>query len=218
MKKIVLVLILASLPASLFAQDWRGRRRSSTPRDNSFDITATLGYRYGGTIRADQTNLFNEDVDLQSSASYGVSLGIPVNPEGLKLELMINRQDTTLGTGGGLFVPAGRVGDFHITNYQAGLLIPFNQTRSITPYAIVSAGIANLDPATQGVASANRFAASGGIGVKVPFDRNLSLRLEARGYFTSLGNDNNNCNRCFNNSVGRDLYQGETSLGLVMRF
>jgi len=73
-----------------------------------------------------------------------------------------------------------------VTYFHGGLQIPFDVSRQATPYIVVSAGIANLDPVVQGVSPDNRFSASGGIGVKVPVNRNLGLRLEARGYFTSL--------------------------------
>ena len=222
MKRLVLVLAMALIAPSLFAQPWRDRPYQRYT-DGTFDLTPFVGYRWGGTIRADQTNLYGQDVDLQSSANYGVNFDIPINREGLKLELMVNRQDTTVGTGGGLFAPPplGALGDFHVTYYHAGVLIPFNESRTATPYAVVSAGITNLDPATPGVSSANKFSASAGVGVKVPFTPNLSLRVEGRGFFTSMTNNDNGCSSCrysYGNGYNRDLYQGEASVGLAVRF
>ena len=60
-------------------------------------------------------------------------------------------------------------------------------------------------------------AASGGLGVKVPFSRNAGLRVEARGYYTSLPNDNT-CRHCSYNDNYRDFYQGETNVGVYFRF
>ena len=78
-------------------------------------------------------------------------------------------------------------------------------------------GVANLDPRIAGATSENRFSASGGLGVKVPFNRNAGLRLEARGYYTTLPNDNV-CHGCFYDNSYRDFYQGETNFGVYFRF
>ena len=130
---------------------------------------------------------------------------------------MVNRQDTHLVTGSGLFSSGDRVADFHVTYYQGGLIIPFAQSRSVTPYIVLSAGVANLDPDLAGASADNRFSTSGGVGVKVPFNRNSGLRVEARGYYTALPNDNI-CSRCYNNNSYRDFYQGETNVGIYFRF
>jgi opacity protein-like surface antigen len=217
MRKAALILLLLSIPASsLFAQEWRGRRYSSNA-DTRFDITPFAGYRWGGTIYSDQTSLYGRNVDLQSAANFGVSLGIPVASNGLKIELLVDRQDTQVGTGTGLFTPGDKFGNFNVTYYHAGLLIPFAQSRTATPYIAVSAGIANLDPATQGVASANRFSAAAGVGVNVPINPQLALRVEVRGFYTPTGT-NNRCTQCYFDTYNHDLTQGETKVGLSFRF
>lgn len=217
MRKAALILLLLLIPASsLFAQEWRGRRYASSA-DNKFDITPFGGYRWGGTIYSDQTDLYGRNVDLQSSANYGVSLGIPVTSNGMKIELLVDRQDTQVGTGNGLFAPGSDYGDFHVTYYHAGLLIPFAQSRTATPYVAVSAGIANLDPATQGVASSNKFSAAAGVGVNVPINPQIAFRVEFRGFYTNTGN-NNRCYRCYYDAYNHDLSQGETKVGLSFRF
>ncbi len=218
MRKAVLMTLLLLIPAStLLAQPWRDSRYY--PRDNSFDITPFAGYRWGGTIYADQTNLYGQNVDLQSSANYGVSFGIPVSQTGLKIELLVDRQDTTVGRGTGLFSPGNNFGDFHVTYYHGGLMIPFSQSRAATPYVAVSAGIANLDPSMQGVSSSNKFSAAAGVGVNVPINRQVGFRVEFRGFYTATGN-NNNCSHCYYNSYNNyhDLVQGETKVGLSVKF
>lgn len=81
---------------------------------------------------------------------------------------------------------------------------------------VVSAGVASLEPDIAGVSADNRFSASAGVGFKMPFSRNLGLRIEARGYYTSLGREDE-CSRCYED-YNRDLYQGETNVGLVFSF
>lgn len=219
-----ITLILIAAP-TLFAQTWRegGRGRDRYPRryyDNRFELTPFAGYTWGGTIFTDNTNLFDEDVSAASSGNYGLNFGIPIGYSNMKLELMINRQDTDLTTGGGgLFEPDNRIAKFHVTYYHGGLLIPFNESRYATPFVVVSAGVGNLQPDISGVSSANRFSASAGVGVKVPVSPNFGVRLEGRGYFTSLGGgDNfNDCRRC-SDTGGHDFYQGQINLGFVISF
>jgi len=218
MRKYALILVLFLVSAtSLFAQDddsWR--RRRAVRRDNTFEITPFVGYRWGGTIFADQTFIFTQDVDVQSSVSGGVELGIPLGDSGMKLNLMANRQSSELEIGGGLFDPTDRVADIDITYLHAGLQLPFARSRGATPYVVISAGLANLDPQIAGVSDETRFSASAGIGVKAPITDALAFRFEGRGYYTSL-EDTNDCRIC-DYYYNRDFYQGEVSLGLVFSF
>lgn len=221
MRKVVLFLLLLCVPISLFAQDpdWRNRRaaRGRYDSDNTFELTPFIGYRYGGSINADQTNLFNTDVSVASHMNYGAAFGIPV-ANGWKVELSVDRQDTNFTEGGGgLFNPTGNIAGFHITYYQAGVQIPFNVSRSAQPYFLVGAGVASLDPDVPGVSTDTRFSAHAGIGIKVPIDRNMGFRLEEKGYYTSLGGANNGyLGRSF--GYNHDLYQGETNFGMYFKF
>src|ERR1043166_2352510 len=112
MRKAAFLLFLLLIPTSLFAQYTRGRGRyRDTPRDNAVELTPFLGYRYGGTLYADQSDLFRDDVDLKSSADVGAFLGLPLGDTGLKIELLVSHQQTELEPGGGLFNPSNPVGD-----------------------------------------------------------------------------------------------------------
>ncbi len=227
MRKLILLLVVLMIPASLLAQDegWRNRRPDSHDRYynnvNMFELTPFLGYRYGGTIFADQTNLFGgQNVDVASSGNFGVNFAIPIG-NGMKVELLVDRQNTHFTNGGGLFSPNEQLGGFDITYFHGGLQIPFAVTRSAAPYVTVSAGVANLDPRVSGASADTRFSAGVGIGVKVPINRNLGIKIEERGYFTSLNNNsnNNNCRTCYYSyNYNHDLYQGETNVGLFFRF
>lgn len=224
MRRAVLLWVLLFLPVSLIAQgrdeSWRDRgsrdRYRYTRANNLFEITPFGGYRYGGTIFADRTDLFGRDLELESRGNIGVNFGIPIGDHGVKLELMVNHQSTSLTTGTGLFEPEDRVADLDVTYYHAGALIPFAVSRNATPFIVVSAGVTNLDLGLRDTSADNRFSASAGVGVKVPLNRNLALRAEARGYFSSLG-DEDDCDRC-GFREDRNLYQGETNIGLVFSF
>jgi hypothetical protein len=220
---LALLLLLTALPT--FAQDdddnWRRRRpsyddRRYSPRDSAFELTPFIGYRWGGTIFADQTFIFGQDVDVAPSANFGVNFAIPLGDSGMKLELMANRQSSELETGAGLFEPDDEVADIDITYLHGGLQIPFARSRNATPYAIVSAGLANLDPQILGVDAEQRFSASAGIGVKVPMSSALSFRFEGRGYYTAL-EEEDECSLC-DYFYNEDFYQGEVNAGLVFSF
>src|SRR5439155_21990595 len=165
MRKLLLLVAILIIPASsLLAQDepWRNRpsRYGRTTGDNFFELTPFLGYRYGGTIFANQSSLFRQDVDVESSTNFGANFAIPVS-NGWKVELLVDRQNTHFTNGaGGLFAPTDRLGGFDITYFQGGLVIPFAVSRQATPYFVVGAGIANLDPRVNGAASDTRFSAN----------------------------------------------------------
>lgn len=219
MRKYVFLLLFLLVPTTVFAQrdrDWRDRRYRDTPSEDAFELTPTVGYRWGGTIFADQAFVFGEDVEVAPSASFGVNFGIPLGGSGMKLELMANRQSSELETESGLFEPENRVADIDVTYLHAGLQIPFSRSRNAVPYAIVSAGIATLDPNLFGVSAENRFSASAGVGVKVPMSRALSLKVEGRGYYVTL-EDEDDCRIC-DYYYNQDFYQGEVNLGLVFSF
>lgn len=222
MRKALLVLLLLTATPSLFAQsddeDWRRRRGGydRAPRDNAFELTPFVGYRWGGTIFADQTFIFGEDVNVAPSANFGVNFALPLGDSGMKIELMANRQSSELETETGLFEPENEVADIDITYLHAGLQIPFARSRNATPYAIISGGLASFDPQVSGVSSENRFSASAGIGVKIPMSDNLSVRLEGRGYYAAL-EEESECSFC-DYFYNEDFFQGEVNLGLSFSF
>ena len=220
MRRATTLLFLLILPASVFAQDrdedWRRGTWRDTPRAEAFELTPFAGYRFGGTIFADQSFVFGDDVEVAPAANLGISLGIPLGSSGMKLELMANRQSSELETERGLFEPNDAVAEIDVTYLHGGLQIPFARSRNATPYAIVSAGIANLDPQVAGVSDESRFSASAGIGVKIPMSRVLGIRLEGRGYYTAL-EEQSNCTLC-DYFYNEDFYQGEVNLGLTFSF
>lgn len=223
-KSLFLIVLLLSTTSLLAADDdWRDRRGDDrdrrgyrdTPRDGSFELTPFIGWRWGGTIFASQTFLFNEDVDVEPSPTLGASFAIPLGDTGMKLELMANRQSSELQTDSGLFEPNDEVADIDVTYLHGGLQIPFARSRNASPYVVVSAGMANIDPQLAGVSAEQRFSASAGLGVKVPMSRALSFRFEGRGYYTPLEEDD--CQIC-EYFYNEDFYQGEVNAGLVFSF
>ena len=221
MRKLLVVFVLLLIPISLSAQDWRNRHAprdrygNSYGLDNKFELTPFAGYTWGGTIYANQNNVFNQDVDAASSGNIGVDFSVPLR-QGFKLELMASHQNTDLQHGGGLFTPSNRVASMDVNYYQAGIQIPFNTGRNVYPFVIVTAGVANLSPNVTGVSSATRFAMSAGGGVKVPINPNMGVRFDIRGYVTSLGNDSA-CSAC-GYGYNDTFYQGQANFGVFFSF
>lgn len=221
MRKSLLVLLLLSLSTTAFAQDdedWRRRRaeRDSYRTRDRFELTPFIGYRWGGTIFADQTFIFGEDVNVAPNPNFGINFALPLGDTGMKLELMANRQSSELETESGLFEPDNEIADIDVTYLHAGLQIPFARSRNATPYFIVSGGLANLDPQISGVSDENRFSASAGVGIKLPISDVLSVRLEGRGYYTAL-EEESDCSFC-DYFYNEDFYQGEVNFGLALKF
>ena len=231
--KLGLLLLIFLFPMTMLAQeDWRDRTPRQTGdderdreereryrnyrRDNTVDLTPFAGYTWGGTIFERESNLFRTDADVASNPNVGISLGIPVGDNGMKLELLATRQSSELEAGGGLFDPGATLADIDVTYLHAGVLFPFAPNRTATPFVVVSAGIANVDPDVAGVQAENRFSMSAGVGVKVPINRNLGFRVEGRGFFTAL-EDDNDCSFC-DNFEDRNFYQGQVNFGLIFSF
>jgi len=222
LRKPLLILLLLSLTTTAFAQDrdddWRRRHdRGYGPRENAFELTPFVGYRWGGTIFTDETFLFGQDVNVASSANFGLNLAMPLGDSGMKLELMANRQASQLETEGGLFEPDDEVADVDVTYLHAGLQIPFARSRNATPYFIVSGGLANIDPQVTGVSAENKFSVSAGVGVKIPMSDVLAIRLEGRGYYTRLDDNTDDCAFC-DSFAHQDFTQGEVNIGLAFSF
>lgn len=224
MRRTMLILLLLLTATTVVAQDrdddWRRNRRRDyrdSPSASAFELTPFAGYRWGGTIFASETFLFDRNVDVVPNPNLGLTLGIPLGESGMKLELMVDRQSSELETESGLFEPDDEVADIDVTYMHAGLQFPFARSRNAVPYAVVSAGLANIDPDLLGVSAENRFSASAGIGVKVPMNRALSLKVEGRGFYTALEDENDSCSFC-DYFYNRDFYQTEVNLGLTFSF
>jgi outer membrane protein with beta-barrel domain len=219
---LLLFLVVVLCPVALLAQYPEPWRSQPYPRDNFFELTPVIGYRWGGTIHDYQTDLFRTDADVQSSANYGGIFAIPVTHSGMKVELMIDHQSSRFQNGNGLFEPSTDLGDVDVTYYHAGLLVPFLETRELVPFAQFSAGLANIDPKIHNATSEDAFSMGFGLGMKVPVNRHLAVRVEGRGYFTFLSDHNHN-NHCDHNCYdyyysGDTFYQGSINLGLAFRF
>lgn len=202
MRRILLGLLLL-VPAASAAQPLR------------FEISPYAGYRLNGTVESD--DFIREDLEVEESSTYGLRLNIPLSRE-LQLELMANRQESTLQIDEGIFEPVVDLGDVTLDTVHAGLLYQWGQGQ-VNPYVVFSAGITRIDPQFTGLETESRLSGSFGGGVKVFVNRNVGFRFEARGYWVDLEadfDDDDDCRRC--RDTDDALYLGEANAGLVFAF
>jgi hypothetical protein len=199
----VFLLLVPLVPAAAFAQG------------KGFEITPTAGYRFSGTVTSYDDNGFRDSRDLKidEGGAYGVSFDIPVGYR-WQLELLANRQSTSFGLDRGLFSSKIDLGDIDLSYYQVGLLYNWGHGQ-VNPYFGASLGIAHIDPKLNNLESQDRFAGSITGGVKIFFNRNVGLRLEARGYWANIDTGINTGGHR-SNDTNEALYQGEGSAGLIL--
>ena len=189
---------------------------------HAIEITPTIGYRWGGTIDADDNSLLDFDAEVNDGVSYGLMIDFPVSRH-FQIELLADRQETSLGRGG-LFEPREFGFDLDITYYQIGGLFQWNPGRT-RPYLVFGVGIADIDPDVPGVGGDTRASASLGGGIKVELSEHVAFRLELRGFWANTddwdwddGDDWwDECDDdCWHGDD--DLTQGEVKVGLSFNF
>lgn len=185
-----------------------------------FEITPTVSYRSQGEFDLETNDFLDEEAELKDGGAYGLNFGIKINRV-LWLEFLANRQETELIEDEGLFGNERSVADVDVTYVQVGLLAQFGNGQ-VQPFVAGGLGVAHLAPDFPGTSDEDRFAASFGGGVKIRFNDNLGLRLEARGYVVDLDDENRGRDRDHDrdrfDEEDSALYQGEASLGLIISF
>ncbi|MHB8799980.1 MAG: outer membrane beta-barrel protein [Thermoanaerobaculia bacterium] len=187
----------------------------------AIEITPTVGFRWGGEIRAEDTTTLDRDADLEEGHSLGLVVDIPVSDH-LQIELLADHQRTGLDSST-LFGPTEREFDLDIDYYHVGALYQW-KTKSVTPYVVGSIGIADLDPKDSFNSGTRRFSTSFGGGVKVPLAPHLAVRFEGRGFWTDtgdtrFGDDDDDHHHCHDDDdCSSGLFQGQVRLGVTVSF
>lgn len=185
------------------------------------EITPTVGFRWGGEIRAEETTTLDRDADLEEGHSLGLVIDIPVT-EHLQIELLADHQRTGLDSGT-LFGPSDRQFDLDIDYYHVGALYQWTTAR-VKPFVVGSMGIANLDPRDGFNSSTRRFSGSLGGGVKIPLSANIGVRFEGRAFWTDTGDtrfdddEDDHHNGCHDDDCSSGLFQAQARLGVTVSF
>jgi opacity protein-like surface antigen len=179
------------------------------------EITPMVGFRTGGTIAYDVTNVFGDDVKTDDSATFGLIVDIDLSRY-WQLELLANHQKSDLEYRGNLFEPDIQLGDMDVTYWHVGINYRYI-AGNVHPFIGLTVGGATLDPKLEGLDSENRFSGSLGGGVKVFLHRNIGIRLEGRGYWTSIDERSATCCNGYW-SQDEDFLQAEASVGVIFAF
>jgi len=177
-----------------------------------FELTPTVGYRWGGGIDVYERALEfdNYDVDVDASGSYGLRLGVDISPR-LQFELLFSRQPGEFVDEHGLFsewftqlyppdcIPPGaddpvdpcyiiegrgEILDVNVTYLHGGLVWSLRDGES-SPYLVGSLGVARVDPRVQ-LHTETGLSASVGGGYKWTLSKRLGLRFEGRAFVTDM--------------------------------
>lgn len=183
------------------------------------EITPMAGLRTGGELERSVSDLFDTNVKIEESETFGIVVDIPVTHE-FQVELLANRQESAFRADEGLFGEELELADVSVENLQAGVLFQWGGGQ-VLPFVSLTLGAARIDPEVPGAATENRLAGTFGGGVKVFFGNHLGLRFEGRGYWADLGGDSfdDYCDfhdDCFD--YDQDLYQVEGAVGLILSF
>lgn len=164
----------------------------ATAQGARFELTPTVGYRFGGEMFLQERAIRHQDFDvgISSSGAWGIRFGLAAG-QAAQVEVLISHQSTTFKDNQGLFgeTPGGFVvpGDTHVldmdvTYYHVGLAWHTNSgpTRG---FLAASAGATRLVPRLP-LPNDTRPSASVGGGIKLDFNDKLAARFEGRYYWT----------------------------------
>jgi opacity protein-like surface antigen len=180
-----------------------------------FSISPFVGYRVGGDFRLSDTG---QHISLDDHAAFAIAVDARAG-EGSEYELFYSRQSTALRGNG--FTPVDTVVEYlHI-----GGTLALADAGPIEPYLGGGLGITRLSPGLAPGSSDTRFSVSLALGLRAPLTQHLSLRLEARGYFTPLDTDTGLFCRsdqggalCQVRGRGSALFQGDFLAGATYSF
>lgn len=181
---------------------------AAQPR-GQFELTPTIGYRLEGDFDVEDVEVFDNGLKVKEGEFYGLVFDLPLGRH-LQLELLANRQQSELIADAGLFGNDFVLADIDVTYYHVGVLWQF-LAGQVRPYVVGSAGLARLDVALPGIDSEDRPSLSLGGGVKVFAGEHVGFRIESRGYYVAL--DDNDDDRWEDEN---SLTQGELSVGLIL--
>jgi hypothetical protein len=201
----LLFLVPALVPAAALAQPGR------------VELTPFAGYRADATVDSSSDLGFNRDVTFEGSSFFGVAVDIPISTA-WQIEVLANRQKTSLHVDAGLLSPSQRLGDLTLDFYQAGFLYQWGRGQ-VNPYVVGTAGVARLDPDFPELEAKDYFAGALGGGVKIFMTPNVGFRFDARGYWTNLRTHyNDRFHHDDRYDSNGDLVQAEGSVGLMIAF
>ncbi len=142
----------------------------------TFEVTPYAGYRFGGSFQLIDSGTH---VDVADHASFALALDLSSDAT-TQYELFYSRQSTSISAQG---LPAS---DMVVEYVHVGGTLLLDTSERLQPYLIGSVGATRFNPSAAVGSHRAFFSASIGGGLRVPLNRHLSLRLEARAFATLL--------------------------------
>ncbi len=189
---------------------------SPTQRDQTrFEVAPFGGFSLGGSFTRQDTG---QKVDVGDHGSFALALDVEADDTS-QYELFYSHQSTTL-RGDPTLSPTGvSVEYLHI----GGTLI-LDNAPSVKPYLAGGLGVTRFSPPAPGLVD-TRFSVSLGLGLRVPVNRHLQVRLEVRGFATLVSSDTALFCRsdqtgllCQIHGHGSTFLQGEALAGVAYAF
>jgi hypothetical protein len=213
MKNMMRVLVVAALLGTA----------TLTWAQGGFELTPTIGYRFGGNIDLvnPALNPNFRKLQIESNPAYGVALNHGVH-DNIQVEFQWSRQDTHVDGRSRADNTSTRLFGAYVDQYHANFLFhPADDGSHTQPFAIFGLGASSFNPRAP-VSSRTQFSFELGAGIKHFFSPHLGLRLEAKWTPTYIrSNDEWFCNsfgECYSISDPVYAQQGEVSSGIIIRF
>ena len=208
--RVLQVLTLLSVASSLQAQ-------------GGFELTPTVGYRFGGSI--DLTNpalnpVF-KSLHFESNPSYGVALNHSVH-DNVRVEFQWSRQDTHIDGRSRANNSNTRLFGAYLDQYHFNFMFHAAEMGNHPQLFFVGGlGFSTFEPRAH-LDTKTQFSFEVGGGVKYFFVPHLGLRLEAKWTPTYVKSSEelfcNGFNECYAVSNHEYAQQGEVSSGIIIRF
>ena len=194
------------------------------PRDYGFEITPTVGYRFGGTT-SQLANSYIEMIGVPASMSWGATVEYRLSDK-WNLELLWSHQDTELQA---RFTSLGegydrKISHLNIDTFQIGAMwLSGDPSNSARLYLDLLFGATLLTPSPE-FTSVLRFSGTFGGGIKYYFTDHLGARLGIRWmpvYINSKSAGYGSCSPyygCYTYWGSNYLSQGDAYSGLILKF
>jgi hypothetical protein len=196
----------------LFASAWVAALMCATvPASAQTSITLFAGYAGSSGVENVSTNT---NADMKSAATYGLALGMVLDPT-RELQLYYNQQSTTLS-------PGGNAAPFDLTlrYLHVGGTVFIDRAIGQGFYAVGGVGITQFSPGTNGYSDEIKPSINLGFGYMLPLGDRIALRAEARGYLTLVNSSggflcSGGCVAVLKSDA---VSQYEAKIGLMARF
>jgi hypothetical protein len=188
-----------------------------------FELTPTIGYRFGGSIDLvnPALNPNFRKLEIESNPAYGVALNHAVH-DNIQVEFQWSRQDTHVNGRSRADDTLTRLFGAYLDQYHFNFLLHTDEAASRHQlFMVFGVGATSFNPRAS-LSSRTQFSFEMGAGVKHFFTPHLGLRLEGKWAPTFIRSNQewfcNGFGQCYSVSDPVHAQQAEVSSGIIVRF